>query len=65
MTRRRRRKANESSEVWECRLCNEQMYGGPRCCNHNPTPDEREANPQAYRKERYAVSYRSLKPDAT
>jgi hypothetical protein len=29
--------------VWEtCRVCADQMYGGPRCFEHNPTPEQRE-----------------------
>jgi hypothetical protein len=29
--------------VWErCRVCALQMVGGPRCYDHNPTPEQRE-----------------------
>ena len=53
---KRRRKRNEASVTWDCRFCNIQMLGGPRCFEHNPTPEQREANPQAYRAEQYAPS---------
>ena len=30
--------------VWDlCRVCCEQMFGGPRCTTHNLTPEQREA----------------------
>ena len=37
------------SDVWNCRACIEQFFGGPRCYAHNPTPEMREANPTRYK----------------
>jgi hypothetical protein len=28
--------------VWDCAVCCGQMVGGPRCWDHNPTPEERD-----------------------
>jgi hypothetical protein len=54
----KRRKKVDGALVWECRDCNAQMYGGPRCAQHNPSPEEREARPEQYRREQYAPSYK-------
>lgn len=55
---KRKAKRSQSSQTWECQTCNLQMVGGPRCYAHNPTPEQREVNPQAYRREEYAPSYK-------
>ena len=47
----KRRRKVEFSPMWECPVCIKQMVGGPRCAEHNPTPEQRAANPQAYRHE--------------
>lgn len=54
----KRKAKREASVCWECPECNLQMVGGPRCYKHNPTPEQREANPAAYRREEYAPSYK-------
>ena len=31
--------------IWErCKVCADQMYGGPRCLDHNPTVEMKEAS---------------------
>lgn len=56
-----RKRKNESSVTWDCRACNLQMVGGPRCFEHNPLPEQREASPQAYRAEKYAPSAKQVR----
>jgi hypothetical protein len=35
--------AKHFTTLWErCKVCADQVYGGPRCNRHNPDPDERE-----------------------
>jgi len=37
------------SSTWDCKACCDQMVGaGPRCYEHNPTPEQREADPAKY-----------------
>ena len=36
------------SPIWQCKPCIDQFFGTERCHVHNPTPEEREANPTAY-----------------
>lgn len=52
----RRRKAEAEWPGWTCSRCMNQFFGGPRCYTHNPTPEEREAHPERYTRERYAPS---------
>lgn len=36
--------SGNTPSIWDiCRVCAEQMVGGPRCFKHNPTPEQREA----------------------
>lgn len=58
MSKRKSRRKTNAPLVWDCRVCNLQMVGGPRCLQHNPTPEERAANPERYRVEAYAPSYK-------
>ena len=37
-----KRMAEPEFSVWDCRVCCDQMYGGPRCTEHNPSPEERD-----------------------
>ena len=46
MVKRRSKAAILST--WDCRVCCDQMVGGPRCYEHNPTPEQREADPKRY-----------------
>lgn len=33
--------ARRARSIWErCRVCADQMFGGPRCYDHNPTPEQ-------------------------
>lgn len=50
MPKRRSQHAREPAQpIWTtCRKCCDQMFGGPRCYDHNPTPEMREANPSIY-----------------
>lgn len=32
----------------ECAMCVQQIFGGPRCFAHNPTPEQRAARPDLY-----------------
>jgi hypothetical protein len=62
MTRKPKRKASELSAAWTCPECQAQMLGrGPRCYTHNPTPEQRAANPDAYEKTRYVANVRDSK----
>lgn len=56
------RKKVDGSLVWECPSCIEQMFGGERCWTHNPSPEEREAHPEQYRREVYAPDRRKAAP---
>lgn len=49
-----------ASLVWACARCCQQMYGGPRCYAHNPTPEQRAMDPVAYRREQYAPSIKQV-----
>lgn len=41
--------ANYISPVWTCPECMAQMLrSGPRCPVHNPTPEQRDADPERY-----------------
>ena len=47
MARKARKVARLST--WDCKACCDQMVGaGPRCFEHNPTPEQREADPAKY-----------------
>ena len=48
------------SPVWECPICIQQFVGGPRCTSHNPTPEQRQAHPERYRRERFANGDKEL-----
>jgi hypothetical protein len=40
-----RRTTKRVLSIWEiCKMCADQMFGGPRCFTHNPTPEMRETN---------------------
>lgn len=42
------KKSQRVVTIWElCKVCADQMYGGPRCYEHNPTPEMRELNSKA------------------
>lgn len=49
-----KRKKVENSPVWECAACLGQFRGEGRCPQHSPTPEQRAARPDLYRRERYA-----------
>lgn len=54
----KRRKKAEPAPTWDCPVCCLQMVGGDRCYIHNPTPEQRQAHPERYRREEYAPSYK-------
>jgi hypothetical protein len=53
---RKEQSGETNSPIWKCKVCAEQMFGGPRCHAHNPTPEEYEANPDAYPRLVFAVA---------
>jgi len=49
MRREREQPPSKAAEIiYSCKMCSDQMFGGPRCYEHNPTPDQRDANPVKY-----------------
>jgi len=58
MATRKRRLRVVSSPVWECHECIEQFFGAARCPIHNPTPEQREANPDEYMRDRILPNVR-------
>jgi hypothetical protein len=53
-----RRKVISDSPVWDCSACIEQFMSGVRCAVHNPTPEEREARPSSYVRDRLTAHLR-------
>lgn len=42
--RRSTRKAETQSTAWtQCAACRKELFGGVRCFDHSPTPEQREA----------------------
>ena len=48
--RRTSSRTARGTTAWDCKVCCDQMVGGPRCFEHNPTPEEREAHPERYQR---------------
>lgn len=56
---RKEKSGETNSPIWNCKTCCDQYLGGPRCHTHNPTPEEREANPDAYPRMVLAVALKN------
>lgn len=52
MPKKRYRRKGDDSPIWSCSTCIAQFVGGPRCTAHNPTPEQREAAPEMYARDR-------------
>ena len=61
MASRKRRLRVVSSPVWECHECIEQFFGATRCPVHNPTPEQRDAHPDEYMRDRILPNVRDEK----